>query len=202
VAVCLPRLLHCSTSTIAPSWPRPSTEGCLHPHIENILFRRHSMVLAPGTGTGTPPYLVYHPILYPILSSHAPRSCLQRSCLEPHPHLHYLVLNHTRVSTPNPVSPYAGSVCAVSLYVGMPSRGPRSQYSVSLCVVSLCVVLVCLCVLCCCVVSLYGDMPMIAGSLYVGMPSIKPPCKDWTRTERQGFGGGLWTQLGTDDAHT
>jgi hypothetical protein len=148
------------------------------------------------------PYLVYHPILYPILSSHAPRSCLQRSCLEPHPHLHYLVLNHTRVSTPNPVSPYAGSVCAVSLYVGMPSRGPRSQYSVSLCVVSLCVVLVCLCVLCCCVVSLYGDMPMIAGSLYVGMPSIKPPCKDWTRTERQGFGGGLWTQLGTDDAHT
>ena len=32
---------------------------------------------------------------------------------------HYRCLHHTRVCTPNPVFPYAASLCAVALYVGM-----------------------------------------------------------------------------------
>jgi hypothetical protein len=56
------------------------------------------MVLAPGTGTGTPPYLVYHPILYPILSTTL--SCTLSCLATPHDLVcNDLVLNHTRIST-------------------------------------------------------------------------------------------------------
>jgi len=152
VAVCLPRLLHCSTSTIAPSWPRPSTEHCHHPYTGNILFRTHSMVLAPATGTRQ------HDRVLPcrtIVSCHAPLSCLALSCLalsclEPHPRqtqprvsifcvcvlCSCMLVWSAGVLCLYFVSLYAVSQYIVSLYVGMPIIKPQcihTQVARSLC---------------------------------------------------------------------